>query len=233
MATLLTRDEAKARQLDEDLKETFFGSAEKFVELYSEGWINRTNSDIQAIAQQVVDTYQNVQLKGRDIVFVSQTEVMVNEVIDGLAPWKHLTKIKRALNDAYGDSDGDIYLTTEQVGYILRKDAESGDYTKAVSERFFRSEEEAARLYQRYSSFYAENPNPSAAKAEPVASDDDNYNPVLDDDEDEYGSSDYEADTADDDTTDGTVEYRFKVSDFTGIDDSFITDIYDLFAASR
>lgn len=230
MATLLTRDEARANELNEDLSKTIFGNAEGFIQAYSDGWLSRTDKNIQSIAQKIVSIYQNVQLKGRDIVFVSQTEVMINEAIEELAPWKHLTKIKRALSDIYGDNEGTVYLSTEHTGYVLKQD-EDGEYVKVVSERFFRSEDEVKRLYKKHSSFYAQNPNPAQASAAVAtkASEDEDYNPMLDEEEENYST---ESEETVNETT-GTALYEFKVSDFTTIDDSFIEDIYDLLVSSR
>lgn len=202
MPELLTKDHEAAQELHDTLSQTSFGNAENFVKYYSEGWLNTTNEDIRDIAQRISDTYHNIQLKGRKLTFVAQTESMIDEVIDGLTPWKALTRIKRALNEEYGEGDGDqeVCFSLENPGSIFTLDSE-GELQKVSSEKFFRAEKEVLYLYEKFSTFV------ESESARAVNTDD----------------------------VDGADEqlYWFKVSDLAEVDDSFITQIYEILNTQR
>lgn len=220
MVTLLTRDNEKAEELNAELAETVFGSAEQFVKLYSDGWINRGNDDIKEIAQKVTDIYQNIQLKGRDIVFVSQTETMVDDVIGLLRPWKYITKIKRAAEDA----DSEIYLLSDNSGYLFVKNKE-GDFVKLTTERFFRNSKEGSELYRRFSSYFNAEPEGEDVSEQKGSEEEDFEAEIADLNEEENYGDDASTEENEDDA--GRA-YKFKKEDLAEIDDSFIVDIYDL-----
>lgn len=227
MATLLTRNEEKSRELTETLSKTLFRSPEDFIKAYSEGWINRNNEEVKNIAQEISDVYQNVQLKNREFVFISQTEAMVEEVITGLHPWKAITKIKRAVKDTVSEEKhGDTlyFLTENDAGYIFYENAES-EYVKLTNEKFFKNNDELKPIYAKYSSFASGNPEPESQESNQERKVESNDNPFLEEDDESIQTDD--ENTREDKEI---VVYAFKVDDFTNIDETFIETIYSLFA---
>lgn len=246
MPQLLTRNQEESDKLVEELSHTIFKSPTDFLAAYEQGWINRANDEIKAIAARIVDVYQNVQFKGREIIFVSQSEVMVDEIIDGLHPWKTITKLKRAIVDSHDQNKhGDtVYFTVDNAGYVLYQNSD-GELVKLTSEKLFRNTGELFPVYTRYSSFASETPNPEALLPDKQESDpadlaehqesdeeyaEDENHPFLDEDDEDVDADNREEVNKDTDTTPKNAGvYKFKINDLTSIDDSFIEEIYELF----
>lgn len=212
MTELLVRDRQRHQELTERLSKTIFQSPRAFIEAHSEGLINRNNDDVKAIADEIVDIYQNVEMKNRELVFVSQTEVMTEELLEGLQDWKIITKLKRALSDALEENiltTDTIYFLPSAVGYVYADNSE-GEETRLLSEKFFNATKALEPIYKRYSSFSKQTPGSEGFEAQ-------NEEQGLPD----IGSEESESEKSD--------AYVFKVEDILDIDDSFIESIYRLF----
>lgn len=212
MTELLVRDSQRHQELTERLSKTIFQSPRAFIEAHSEGLINRNNDDVKAIADEIVDIYQNVEMKNRELVFVSQTEVMTEELLEGLQDWKIITKLKRALSDALEENiltTDTIYFLPSAVGYVYADNSE-GEETRLLSEKFFNATKALEPIYKRYSSF---------SKQEPGSDGFDSQNA-------EEGLPDISYEEPESEKSDA---YVFKVEDILDIDDSFIESIYRLF----
>lgn len=214
MTELLVRDRQRHEELTERLSKTIFQSPRAFIEAHSEGLINRNNDDVKAIADEIVDIYQNVEMKNRELVFVSQTEVMTEELLEGLQDWKIITKLKRALSDALEENiltTDTIYFLPDSVGYVYA-DNSDGEQERLLSEKFFNATKALEPIYKRYSSFSKQ--TPAQANFEPQG--EGQGLPDVG-----YGEGESEEEKTD--------AYVFKVEDILDIDDSFIESIYRLF----
>lgn len=212
MTELLIRDRQRHEELAERLGKTIFQSPRAFIEAHSEGLINRNNDDVKAIADEIVEIYQNVEMKNRELVFVSQTEVMTEELLEGLQDWKIITKLKRALTDALNENvlnTENIHFSPNAVGYVY-VDGGDDEELRLLSEKFFSSTKALYPIYKRYSSFYEQTPNPEGLEPESEVE-------SLPD----IGYGQPEGSKSD--------AYVFRVTDILDIDDSFIESIYRLY----
>ena len=74
-----------------------FSDVKSFIKLYNEGIINHRNERISELAELVVDTYKNVELKGNSFVFIAPAEVAMNELEELFDKWRTIVRLKREL----------------------------------------------------------------------------------------------------------------------------------------
>lgn len=102
-------------ELESKIKKAKLGSVEWFIDTYNSGLINTKNWLISEIADEVVSTYKNVEIKRKQFVFISEAEIALNEIMYNLgSKWSYITRLKREV-DTYKDqfTDGKVYLTLE------------------------------------------------------------------------------------------------------------------------
>jgi len=208
MSELLTQKPEESAKLQEFLNETVFRSVKEFISAYDEGFINRQNDQVKEIADRIVDIYQNVELKNREFVFVSQSEILTEELLEGLQPWRIITKIKRAIQDSIEENNLNqdvVYFSSDHVGYICVSN-DNDELERLSPEKFFTSIKAFYPVYEKLSSYYSQYPNPEEPE-----------NDTLPDFTDEHESEEIRN------------AYAFKVEDFIDVDDSFIERMYEIF----
>lgn len=185
MAHFMPVDQQKAERLNERLGKTMFRSVENFVEFYNSGIINKNHEDVANIATEITKTYRDVKERNKRLIFISESEVHLNEIYSTLDTWSILIKIKRDLQQHISDGEltegGTVLFTPEAIGYVTVMN-EDGELDKLSVEKLFSRHANIVGIYEQYS---------SRKDGEKAAAD----------------------------------VYQFAVSDFTNLDDSFVTRI--------
>lgn len=112
MEKLIPFNQESADILNQEFSGTLFRSTEDFITFYNSGLINKTAEDVTEFAARVDQTFKNVKLQGRNLVFISEAEVYIEELSDALIPWQVATKVKRILIDALGEK---VINTSSQI----------------------------------------------------------------------------------------------------------------------
>lgn len=151
-------EEAEHR-LAEQLKGTLFGNIENFVNFYNSGMIAKRSDEILELTREVIDTYKNLEEKGGQIIFLSPSEVYLEESINALEAWVPVVKIIRELNNA--KEDGTIQEDTviafakeKKLGYALAVvQKEDGNVLKRVgNEKTFTRAHQITEIFNNVSS---------------------------------------------------------------------------------
>lgn len=151
-------EEAEHR-LDEQLKGTLFGNIENFVNFYNSGMIAKRSDEILELTREVIDTYKNLEEKGGQIIFLSTSEVYLEESINALEAWVPVVKIIRELNNA--KEEGKIQEDTviafakeKKLGYALAViQKEDGNVLKRIgNEKTFTRAQQIADIFNHVSS---------------------------------------------------------------------------------
>lgn len=152
MPNFMPINEASAQALNDRLSQTIFKSAADFVQFYNSGLINKKNVDVSAIADEVTSVFKDVKERGGDLVFLSQQEVYLNEIMDALTPWEILVKAKREAEvlSERGTVTGETILafSKKHNGFVLMADAE-GDLVKVGTEKIFNKIDEVDAIFDR------------------------------------------------------------------------------------
>lgn len=155
MSKFMPINEASAQDLNARLSETIFKSAADFVNFYNSGLINKKNDQVSGIAAEVTSVFKDVKERGGELVFLSQQEVYLNEIIDALTPWEILVKAKREAESlaANGTITGETVLafSKKQAGFVLMVvDADgSRDLVKVGTEKIFTKIDEVDPIFDR------------------------------------------------------------------------------------
>lgn len=183
MSQLIPFDAQVAAELDEKLSATMFRSTADFIQFYNSGLVNKAADEVVGFANEVDAAFKNVQLQGRNLVFISKSEVELDELLTELKKWEIMVKVKDRLSHlvASGEVDGStrVEFATGATGVLQTAGDEDNESVRLFDEKFFRPSHEplVADIHSERSS--VEGP--------------------------------------------GLV---FAVSDFTSLDDSFISTIY-------
>jgi hypothetical protein len=145
---------AIAEELNNRLSNTIFKSAADFVNFYNSGLINKKNEEITKIVAEVTSAFKDVKEKGGDLVFLSQSEVLLNEVLAALLPWEILVRAKREANDLIASGavsrEATLAFSKKNAGFILKvSENEDGELVKVGSEKLFGKIEDVAPIFER------------------------------------------------------------------------------------
>jgi len=134
--------------LDEKLSETLFGSSADFVKHYNSGLINKQAEEVVGILNEVLETYKNVKLQGKTIVFVSQSQIELNEVFNEVSKWNFWYRIWETVSELVSDgtlNDNDLVgFANPSTGSLMKVENEDGQdvFVNVSNERLYRSSEE-------------------------------------------------------------------------------------------
>lgn len=113
-------DTGRAEALEERLSKTIFRSVSDFLSFYNSGLINRKFDEVKDLAQEITETFKNVKEKSNNLVFISQEEVYLDELLAGLKPWEIIVKAKREVKDAIveGKIENESLLVLTESGTL-------------------------------------------------------------------------------------------------------------------
>lgn len=148
MSKLMPKNNDSAVILDEKLSETLFGSSADFVKHYNSGLINKQAEEVVGILNEVLETYKNVKLQGKTIVFVSQSQIELNEVFNEVSKWNFWYRIWETVSELVSDgtlNDNDLVgFANPSTGSLMKVENEDGQdvFVNVSNERLYRSSEE-------------------------------------------------------------------------------------------
>lgn len=157
MAQFMPVNEEAARSLQERLARTMFKSPQDFLNFYNSGLINKRHEDVKAFADDLTTTFKNVKEKGGALVFITQEEVYLEEILQDLQEWAGLVRLKREVasllqEEEVAEKDA-VYLNASQAGLFRDDLNEEGKRVtlKLSNERFFTTLGELASAYEKHS----------------------------------------------------------------------------------
>lgn len=155
MAHFLPHDDAKAEALVDRLSKTLFQSPATFVDLYNSGLINKRHKDVLALVKELKDTYRDVKDNSGRIIFISQEEIFIEEMLESLSLWAVVVKLKAELHALLQEEtftpDATMVFTPDHMGIICRL-TEEEEVERAGQEKHFGTMAMAERLHSRFSS---------------------------------------------------------------------------------
>ena len=154
MSNLMPFRAEDAEALNTKLSSTMFRSTQDFISFYNSGLINKAAEEVASLASEVDATFKNVKLQGRTLVFISENEVYLEELLVELKIWEVIAKVKTRLQElvnAQGLSGEEtVYFPEEAAGQLHRYTLGEEAGVKLLEERFFKnSEEELGRAAHR------------------------------------------------------------------------------------
>lgn len=154
MSNFMPINDAAAQELNARLSSTIFKSAADFVNFYNSGLINTKNEEVTKIVAEVTSAFKDVKEKAGKLVFLSSSEVLLNEALAALLPWEILVRAKREANDliAVGtiSRDSTLAFSKKNAGFILKVDEDAeGELVKVGSEKLFGKIEEVAPVFEK------------------------------------------------------------------------------------
>lgn len=154
MSNFMPINDAAAQELNDRLSNTIFKSAADFVNFYNSGLINKKNDEVTKIVAEVTTAFKDVKEKGGELVFLSSSEVLLNEALAALLPWEILVRAKREANDLIADGtitrESTLAFSKKNAGFILKVDEEvEGDFVKVGSEKLFGKIEEVSSIFEK------------------------------------------------------------------------------------
>lgn len=146
MSQLIPVSTEAAATLESTLSETMFQSTDKFIEFYNSGLINKSSDEVSSLAVSVNNTFKNVKLQNKNLMFISREEVEITEVLHELRKWEILVKIKDRLSEELEEmritEDTVVEFNNSVDGVLFRASEEYGDTQhaeKIFEERFFKA----------------------------------------------------------------------------------------------
>lgn len=153
MSNFMPINAAAAQELNERLSSTIFKSAADFVNFYNSGLINKKNDEVTKIVAEVTSAFKDVKEKGGELVFLSSSEVLLNEALAALLPWEILVRAKREANDLIAAGtitrESTLAFSKKNAGFILEVSEEHEEPVKVGSEKLFGKFEEVSPIFDR------------------------------------------------------------------------------------
>ena len=158
MAQFIPRNQEEADAFNASLSATIFKSVRDFVDFYNSGLINRRNTDVVNILNQLTKIYRDVEEKNGSIVFLTKDEILLDEIMSIIEPWKTIVKVKRELAQAIDkkilSQDSVIAFVKGQSVIFYTTPGPEGnneELAKLNSERIVKSDHEKI-IFDMYSS---------------------------------------------------------------------------------
>lgn len=188
MSQLIPFDETVAEELNGRFSQTMFRSTVDFINFYNSGLINKSADEVNDFAGEVDNTFKNVKLQGKTLVFISKAEVELNEALRELKKWEIIIKVKDRLSALVDEgslkNDTLVEFSSNNTGVLYSlADGEHDELNtqKVTEEKFFKPADEELVV-----EIHGEISNAESGKL------------------------------------------HFFVSDFTSLDDQFITEIHSI-----
>lgn len=144
MANLMAVNDEKAAELDARFSKSMFRSTQEFIQFYNSGMVNKSDDNVNRFAQEVDQTFKNVRLQGKALVFISEHEVYLSEIMDELKLWEILVPAKARLRELVASeevaTDAKLEFSEDKGTLVLVVADENGGATKTrlSDERFFK-----------------------------------------------------------------------------------------------
>lgn len=103
MSRFIPFDEQKANELSNTLSQTIFKNVDQFVLYYNSGLINKNFDEVKNLSKTVLETFKDVRERRGKLIFISEEEVTLNEILQALNPWTAIVKATREVNDALSE----------------------------------------------------------------------------------------------------------------------------------
>lgn len=149
MSRFIPVSQQKDQELREKLSKTLFQSPENFVDAYNKGWISKRNEDILSLSTLITEVYLDVKEHKSQFIFISQSEIFIDETLKKLNSWKSVISIKseirRLVDRGVLKNDDTVYFTEENSGYIYYED-EEGVEQRHQSAKLFNSLKDVRRI---------------------------------------------------------------------------------------
>lgn len=132
MARFIVADNQLAHQLSEDLAGSVFREPETFVRSYNDGLLSTSSEVVKEYVDRIVSAYKDVNHKNRRFTFISEKEILIAEIVDALAPWQDLTRLKREVSELITDSqisENDYFYVANNGDWSIVRGTEYGENT--------------------------------------------------------------------------------------------------------
>lgn len=103
MSRFIPFDEQKANELSNTLSQTIFKNVDQFVLYYNSGLINKNFDEVKNLSKTILETFKDVRERKGKLIFISEEEVTLNEILQALNPWTAIVKATREVNDALSE----------------------------------------------------------------------------------------------------------------------------------
>ena len=148
----IPKNEDQAQALKGKLEGTIIQTVDNFVNYYNAEYINRRHPSVQETMLEIINTYKDVKLQGNKLVLISEEEVVLSEILQKLAPWDLLTKVKREISNAVQDGhiNSDAILVLDESGFFSRI-TDEGEHDSLRGEKMFNKNDDISVLLTRSS----------------------------------------------------------------------------------
>lgn len=111
MSKFIPVDRERAEAFVERLSNTLFRDPETFIEMFNTGLINRKNSEVVEISDELLTVFKGIERKGDKITFLDQGEIAVDDLFVKLEAYQIALQLKRIFANAV--KNGELELHTE------------------------------------------------------------------------------------------------------------------------
>lgn len=215
--SLMPVNDDKANAVRGHMSNTIYQNVEAFIGMYNSGILNRKHEDTIKIVDSITDSFRNVSVIRNEIAIQSPAEIMASDLADLFKGWVGVTRLRREIGDllAKNTVSEDTVLFLSRRGDVSRvEDNRShriGDITRLSSE--------AINILLGASSVdgfhYDDNTHDDGFTLGDM--DDDNSD-NIDDTNNEGGEE----------LPQGADTRLIRVVDILGLNDSFISDAYEI-----
>ena len=154
MSQLMPVTPELAAELEERFASSKFRSTDFFIDFYNSGLVNKAADEVVEFATAVDATFKNVKLQGKTLVFISEAEVYLAEVLEELKLWDILVKVKarvRSLAEAGELSEDTVVEFPGGSGVLVATEQDEDGQErqrKLTDEKFFKpADEELMRAF--------------------------------------------------------------------------------------
>lgn len=114
MSNFIPLNSEKEETLSELLEQhPLIPDADSFIQAYNDGLVNKSNDVIVSIAEQIAQTYKNVELKRNVLAFVSEEEMSLNDLTKIVQAWRFGLTLKHELKALESE---DMQINTVLIG---------------------------------------------------------------------------------------------------------------------
>lgn len=162
MPHFIPTDSAKAEALNARLSSTVFKNYDHFVELYNSDLIAKKKPEVIQLVEEIENSFKNISHEGGKLIFISENEILLDEIFENLTPWITLVKIKREINNLVESNEVDldiednIVFRDQGIGFIhiVTQDEDGADaLLKVGTEKHVSKNTELEEIFQNYSSY--------------------------------------------------------------------------------
>lgn len=119
----IARNQERANEFEEKLsKNMLYRSTDNFIAIYNNNLINTKNSEINKVAQEVVEVYKNITLLNRQFIIKSREEVVAEQFSVLFPHIAFIATLKRIANDILRENypEDSRFVFTEEDSNIVQ-----------------------------------------------------------------------------------------------------------------